>query len=1132
VATLNADGLKSNIIYITELLTKCDILLLQEHWLHNYEKALLKELLPDHNYHIKCYDDNSLDPPLHRTKGHAGVMTIWHPDLNHAITQLPDGSTRMVVLQLRGKEEILTIINTYMPADGSRDKDLLYEDVLDEVYTVLEKYASTTLIWGGDLNGSLSRDRSRNDKLLKTFCIDQGLNCPPGMMNIPTYHHFAGNVKSSIDMFLFNDNTRHQNSDFKIEAREASNVGPHDPVIVKLDFIPTQQKAEKAAGNAVTPRVNWAKVDMTLYKELTESKLTTLGRDGFEKLDPEVLVSSINNILVDSAHKAAGVKVKKKSTKKRTTSPWGSELKPLVKASKMVHYHWKRNKTDPLFQLKRKAAKKLLRTAQRRLAARLRESEQQKIMATQVYDKQEFFRLVAKQRGQTQQQVSVDFPNTGSQLEGWRDYFQCLATPDDKEEYDDYHYDSMMSQLALVEDLNSNSDPLCHVSVKDIKKHVTSLKNGKAADIYGVTAEHLKFAAPVLFDALEQATNNTLDSGKLCPQYKLGVLTPVPKPGKDAKKPDSYRRITICSIVGKVVEKELTERIRTVLDPVQSSQQFGFTSGRSPTLCALMLTEAISEALDKKETLYITYLDAKKAFDTVWHCSMLMHLHQHGVTGNLWNIFRDMYTNVKSCVKSQGMLSEDFQEHQGIRQGGLSSTDLFKVKSNNLLQRASTHPVAYRIGITQVGAPTTADDTALVTSSQYGAQVLVGIAQQDANTQRYSFNEQKSKVMVVNQKPVNPEPQVKLNGKYMDSTRQERHLGIERIPTNSAKATVESRIKEARRSIYRLAGAGMYGYNGVGPLVSLQMLKVYVIPILTYGLEALILKNDDYHVLEQFYRTALRRIQHLPENTAIPSIYLLLGCIPLEGLIHQKLLTFFAGILRRPGSIEYDVIRRQLAVKDLGSNSWVVQIRNILTKYGLPSAYKLIESPPGKTMWKHQVYSAVGTFWMEDLKTRARTMKTLTHLEFEDAKSGQVAHVWRHNSDPLEAQMATVKARLLVQRYPLGYSHCAGLKKTKVCALCGENEETIEHFVLVCTTLSKSRDRYVVKLKSMLVEHSITACMTGEMWLTVVLTPSKIVGEDLAPMYEQLTRRLIYKLHVTRSALLGSPMRYCDALKK
>ena len=85
---------------------------------------------------------------------------------------------------------------------------------------------------------------------------------------------------------------------------------------------------------------------------------------------------------------------------------------------------------------------------------------------------------------------------------------------------------------------------------------------------------------------------------------------------------------------------------------------------------------------------------------------------------------------------------------------------------------------------------------------------------------------------------------------------------------------MESRIKEARRTIYCLAGAGLHGYNGVGPLVALYMLKVYVLPIFTYGLEAGILKNEEYQKLEHFYKSVLRKIQHLPENTASPAIYL------------------------------------------------------------------------------------------------------------------------------------------------------------------------------------------------------------------------------------------------------------------
>ena len=48
-----------------------------------------------------------------------------------------------------------------------------------------------------------------------------------------------------------------------------------------------------------------------------------------------------------------------------------------------------------------------------------------------------------------------------------------------------------------------------------------------------------------------------------------------------------------------------------------------------------------------------------------------------------------------------------------------------------------------------------------------------------------------------------------------------------------------------------------------------------ITPMLTYSLEALILRDPDYEIIE-----STMQIQHLPENTATPTVYLLVGCIP------------------------------------------------------------------------------------------------------------------------------------------------------------------------------------------------------------------------------------------------------------
>jgi hypothetical protein len=866
----------------------------------------------------------------------------------------------------------------------------------------------------------------------------------------------------------------------------------------------------------VLPRVNWARVNLEMYEHLTSLRLESLGKNGFNDIHPEVLVTCVNKILVDSAIRAEG---KTPKPKKHRNSPWNNDLKPLIAAAKAAHYQWIQDKSCPDAIGARKDTKRALRSAQRTLVALHREEFQAKIMEVHEHNSTEYYALIAKQRKTTDQHVTINFGGTDDQLEGWRQYFEDLATPKHNPEYDQEWLHSMTLQVLLIEELNADCLPPKPVCELDIEKHVRSLKTGKSPDIFGVSAEHVKHASRVILPVLTMLTNHTLSSGKLAPQYKLGALTPVPKGKKDLSVPDNYRRITVCSILGKVVEKEIAKRLKEVVDPNQSNQQHGFTAGRSPSTCALIITEATAESMDRNETLYITFLDAKKAFDTVCHIPMLLALHQHDVSGSLWNVLNDMYQGIQSQVKLQGLLSEKFPERQGIRQGGLTSTDLYKVKANQMLEKLSSHPLAYRIGAIPVGAPTTADDTAIITSSELGAKVLMGIAEQDARIQQYSFSTQKTKLMIINPQG-DRQPNVMLNGANIATTALERHLGIERSTTDSAKNTIDSRIKEARRALYSLAGAGLHGLNGVGPKVAIHMFNVYVYPILTYGLEALKLENEHYQALETFYKGVLRKIQHLPDNTATPAIYLLLGCIPLKAQIHVKLLTFFAKILRSLESTEYNVIRRQLAVKELSSNSWVNQIRHILSKYELPSAYQLLMSPPGKDAWKNTVVEAVATHWMEDLCQQARSMSTLNHLDLNRTQYRKVADVWLHNSDPLDAIMATVKARLLVQRYPLGYSHYAGSSKTKSCKLCNGEEETIEHFLLVCPNLTRTRNRHLSYLQQLAVHEHVCFPVTSASIVQFILTPGMYVGDDSVALFEQATRKLVYRLHCTRSSLL------------
>jgi hypothetical protein len=82
----------------------------------------------------------------------------------------------------------------------------------------------------------------------------------------------------------------------------------------------------------------------------------------------------------------------------------------------------------------------------------------------------------------------------------------------------------------------------------------------------------------------------------------------------------------VSSVIGKLFEKVILHKISPLLKESQNPLQRGFSKDVAPTNASLLLTEAIAESLDNNEPLYAAFIDASKAFDVVWHESMLRKL--------------------------------------------------------------------------------------------------------------------------------------------------------------------------------------------------------------------------------------------------------------------------------------------------------------------------------------------------------------------------------------------------------------------------------------------------------------------------------------------------------------------------
>ena len=336
-----------------------------------------------------------------------------------------------------------------------------------------------------------------------------------------------------------------------------------------------------------------------------------------------------------------------------------------------------------------------------------------------------------------------------------------------------------------------------------------------------------------------------------------------------------------------------------------------------------------------------------------------------------------------------------------------------------------------------------------------------------------------------------------------------------------------SSLDASNRATFSLLGAGYYGVNGVGPCVASFQYKAYVVPTLLYGVEAIVPNTDDLKRLDQAHKKSLRRMQGLPDSTAIPGLYLLIGIPTIEALIHIRALCLFRSIIAAekpspPSIFIKELIQRQLAMKDNSSHSWAAYIRKLLQRYQLPNPSTLISDVPTKKKWAKVVKTAVNDHWLKTLVEEAKCKKSMSFLNAEKCSLSDTHPVWHDLHCPLDVMKATVKAKMLLQRYPLLTSHTARNQRSETCMLCKQEPETTSHFLLHCPALQKERNIYMPRILNTCRCQNIS--IGSEQVTKIILDSNHLNHPDRS--HEITCRNMIYKLHTRRANLLGSETRY------
>ena len=183
--------------------------------------------------------------------------------------------------------------------------------------------------------------------------------------------------------------------------------------------------------------------------------------------------------------------------------------------------------------------------------------------------------------------------------------------------------------------------------MEEYEKAKKALVEGKTCGEDGITPEMLKRCD--LDNIILDFCNDALLKGEKPDQWSILNIIPIPKSG-DLSLGGNYRGISLSSIVAKLYNKMILNRIRPELDTHLRANQNGFRVGRTTVGHILALRRIIEGIRSNNLPAIITFIDFKKAFDTIHRGRMLKILKAYGIPDQLTNAIADIYKDTKAKV--------------------------------------------------------------------------------------------------------------------------------------------------------------------------------------------------------------------------------------------------------------------------------------------------------------------------------------------------------------------------------------------------------------------------------------------------------------------------------------------------
>jgi hypothetical protein len=215
------------------------------------------------------------------------------------------------------------------------------------------------------------------------------------------------------------------------------------------------------------------------------------------------------------------------------------------------------------------------------------------------------------------------------------------------------------------------------ITEDELEKIIMESPSNKSPGLDGFSNEFYKHTWPILKKHLIAAYQEALKEGEMCISQRQGIISLLPKDGKDLRFLKNWRPLTLLNNDYKYLAKMIANRFKKVLPYLISYDQNGFVPGRLIGSNILRSLDILEQCEGSNIEGLLINIDIEKAFDSVDWEFMYKALTYFNFPEKLIRMVRCLYQNLEICTANKGHTSQFAKVERGMRQGCPLSPTLF-----------------------------------------------------------------------------------------------------------------------------------------------------------------------------------------------------------------------------------------------------------------------------------------------------------------------------------------------------------------------------------------------------------------------------------------------------------------------